>query len=131
MDEGDQQQADSPKVLVAKDEPLIRMDIAETLTDNGFHVLEASSGSEALQLIDDPDHVVLVITDVNMPGADGVDVALHARARHPDVPVLFVSARPDLLSSPRTPRPYSHLTKPFRTSDLLAKVSALLLGRGK
>lgn len=101
------------------------MDIVETLTDDGFNVLEASNGSEALKLIDDPDHVVLVVTDVTMPGADGVDVALRARSRHPDVPVLFVSARPDLLSLPRT-LPYSHLTKPFRTSDLLAKVRALL-----
>ena len=71
MDKDDKQQVDSPKVLVAEDEPLIRMDIAETLSDDGFHVLEASSGSEALRLIDDPDHVVLVVTDVNMPGADG------------------------------------------------------------
>lgn len=113
---------------MAEDEPLIRMDIAETLTEDGFHVLEASSGSEALRLIDDPDHVALVDTDVNMPGADGIDVALGARERHPELPVLFVSARPDLLSSPRTPRPFSHLTKPFRASDFLAKVGALLMG---
>ena len=90
MDKGDQQQADSPKVLVAEDEPLIRMDIAKTLTDNGFHVLEASSGSEALRLIDDPDHVVLVVTDVNMAGADGVDVAL----RVPATPTFLSSSSP-------------------------------------
>jgi DNA-binding response OmpR family regulator len=92
---------------VAEDEPLIRMDIVETLADDGFNVLEASEGSEALRLIDDPDHVVLVVTDVNMPGVDGIAVALHARERHPEVPILFVSARPDLLSLPRTPRPFS------------------------
>jgi DNA-binding response OmpR family regulator len=66
-----------------------------------------------------------------MPGVDGIAVALHARERHPEVPILFVSARPDLLSLPRTPRPFSHLVKPFRMPDLLAKVRALMTGRGQ
>ena len=129
MAKDDQPQPDGPKILVAEDEPLIRMDIVETLAIDGFQVLEASDGSEALRLIDDPDHVVLVVTDVNMPGVDGIDVAVRARERHPEIPVLFVSARTDLLSSPRTPRPFGHLTKPFKMPDLVQKVRALLLGR--
>lgn len=117
---------DTPRILVAEDEPLIRMDIVETLSDNGFDVLEASDGAEALRLIDDPDHVVLVITDVDMPGVDGIEVAARARERHPELFILFVSARPDLLSLLGAPRPFSHLTKPFSMFDLVAKVRALL-----
>lgn len=129
MGRDDQPQPDSPKILVAEDEPLIRMDIVETLAIDGFQVLEASDGSEALRLIDDPDNFAMVVTDVNMPGVDGIDVAVRARERHPEIPVLFVSARTDLLSLPRTPRPLSHLTKPFNMPDLARKVRWLLLGR--
>ena len=131
MDNDSQQKHVSAKILVAEDEPLIRMDLVEALAEDGFDVLEASDGSEALRLIDNPDHVVLVVTDVNMPGVDGIDVAVRARERHPKIPVLFVSARPDLLSLPRTPRPFSHITKPFKMADLIAKVRALLTGYGE
>ena len=116
-------------VLVAENEALIRMDIVDTLTEGGLRVMEAASGTEAVELIDDPDHVALVVTDINIPGIDGIDVSRHARSRHPDIPVLFVSARPDLLTAPRTPRPYSYLSKPFSIFELRAKVSALLAAR--
>ena len=102
------------RVLVADDEPAIRMLIVDTLEDAGFDVMTARSGDEALRLIVDPDHFDILITDINMPGADGLAVARGARARNPDVPVLFVSGRIDILkTSISVPVPHRYLAKPF------------------
>ena len=114
------------RVLVVEDEPLIRFLMVDTLQDAGFDVLEAPSGVEACRLIDNPDQVDLVVTDLNMPEADGIAVARKARARAPDVPVLFVSARSDLLKSLSAPRPYRYLAKPFSMAQFSAAVDELL-----
>lgn len=58
---------------------------------------KAHDGAEAFLLMEDPDFVDLVVTDYNMPGFNGVDVVRRARERHPAIPVLFVSARVDIV----------------------------------
>ena len=93
--------------------------IVDTLEDAGFDVMTARSGDEALRFIEKPDHFDILITDINMPGADGLAVARGARARNPDLPVLFVSGRIDLLrQSSSVPVPHRYLAKPFSLSAL-------------
>jgi CheY-like chemotaxis protein len=65
-------------VLVAEDDPVIGMALVETLEDAGYDVLEAQHGRDAIALIDDPDHVEQIVTNLNMPGHDGVEVASKA-----------------------------------------------------
>ena len=113
------------KALVAEDDPLIRMLMVETLQDAGYDVLEASDGVEAFRLMDDPDSVSLVVTDYHMPGFNGVDVARRARERHPVIPVLFISARVDILAGADAPEPYTALKKPFTMAELAAAVGKL------
>ena len=102
------------------------------MEEAGYDVLEAVSGVEACRLIDDrnridlPNHIDLVVTDLNMPEANGVVVAKRARAHIPGVPVLFVSARCDLLKSMSAPRPYSYLAKPFGMKQFSEVVDAFL-----
>ena len=80
------------RVLLVEDEVLIRLVTAEMLREEGFEVFEAKHGDEARALLDDPDSFDVLFTDVRMPGTlDGIDVALHARRRHPAIPVLVVS----------------------------------------
>ena len=75
------------RVLLVEDEFLIRLMTAEMLRDEGFEVFEAQHGDEARALLDDPDNFDVLFTDVRMPGTlDGIDVALHARVRHPATP---------------------------------------------
>ena len=105
---------------------MIRMLIAETLRDANFHVLEAASGTEAAILFDNPDRVSLVVTDLHMPGMDGIGLAIHARAQRPDVGLLFISARSDLLETSKTPKPYRFLSKPFSMTALVSAVSEML-----
>ena len=98
----------------------------DVLIDNDFDVLEASSGAQAIHLMDDPDHVQLVVTDLNMPEVDGIAVARHARAHHPDVPILFISGRPDLLVAGQPPQPFRYLAKPFGLVSFMTAVGGLV-----
>ena len=54
--------------------------------------MEAQNASEAIRILESQDHLDIVVTDVRMPGkGDGVDVAVHARARFPQIPVIMTS----------------------------------------
>lgn len=118
---------DNPKrILVVDDEPVVREVVVETLADAGHHVLEAPGGEAALRLLDDPDNVAALVTDLHMPGMDGVEPARRAREKRPEVSILFLSARLDVLGASDPPRPFSHLQKPFRLDDLRNAVARLL-----
>ena len=72
---------DLPPVLVAEDEALIRAALVEALQDGGYSVLEAESGSAAIEQLENVDHLRGLVTDIRMgAGADGWEVA--HRARH-------------------------------------------------
>jgi CheY-like chemotaxis protein len=81
-------------VLVVEDEILIRMALAEVLRDEGFVVLEAADADEALNVLGSPQHVDVILTDVNMPGShDGLALGRRARGARPHVKVIVVSGR--------------------------------------
>jgi CheY-like chemotaxis protein len=80
------------RVLLVEDEGLIRLITAELLRDEGFEVIEAWDGDEAVRLLDSSGSFDALFTDVQMPGTcDGIAVAVHARRRHPAIPVLVAS----------------------------------------
>ena len=111
---------------MADDDPGVRIVVVTALEDAGYDVLEARCGAEAIALIDDPDHVELVVTDLNMPGHDGVAVAAKARAANPDMLVLYITGRPDLLALRQPTGAYRRLDKPFTPARLAAIVSEML-----
>ena len=116
---------DAPRVLLVEDEALIRLVTAEMLRDEGFMVFEAQHGEEARVLLDDPDHFDVLFTDVRMPGTlDGVDVALHARRRHPIIPILVVSGyAAHLMSRLAVLDPAAvFISKPYNLAEVLAIV---------
>jgi DNA-binding response OmpR family regulator len=113
-------------ILIAEDESMIRGLIVDALTEAGYTVIEASNGTEALALLDRPDHVTLIVTDINMPGLNGIDMARAVRRDKPDLPILFASARGDLLGDSDLARPYNVISKPFRLDELVRRVQALL-----
>ncbi|WP_158742322.1 response regulator [Acidisphaera sp. L21] len=116
------------RALVAEDDAIVRMLMVDTLQEDGYEVLEAKDGTDAFRLMDSPDDVRLIVTDFHMPGFDGVEVARRARARHPAIPLLFVSARSDLLTAAGAPEPYTALRKPFTMAELSEAVSKLTDG---
>ena len=114
-----------PSVLVVDDEPDVRLVARLVLTSAGFDVIEASSGEEALSLLEAEPAPDAVLLDVRMKGIDGWETLrrLHSSSeRHMPV-VIFtadLSARND---APREWKDYEHfVTKPFEPDRLLEAV---------
>jgi CheY-like chemotaxis protein len=116
----------SERILVAEDDPVVRLLLVETLEEGGFDVLAAEDGTAALMLMDNPDHVDVLVTDINMGLFDGIDVAEQARRDHPAVKVLFISAYPEPLAAERVTGPYRFLAKPFTMADLRGIVDEMV-----
>jgi CheY-like chemotaxis protein len=79
-------------VLVVEDEALVRMAIADHLTDDGFEVLEASNADQAIAMLVRHSEIRLVFTDIDMPGGmDGLKLAAAVRERWPPIKVIVTS----------------------------------------
>jgi two-component system, response regulator PdtaR len=112
-------------VLVVEDEVLIRLDLAERLRAEGYSVIEASTGDEALSVMNTVSTVVLVISDVRMPGqTDGVGLAALVKQRSPSIKVVLISGHlPSLTMSAVAD---VALTKPINPALLVRHVKTLL-----
>ncbi len=79
------------KILIVDDDPHIRMLYKEELEDEGYDVLIASSGKEALEIFsnESPD---LVTLDILMPGMDGIEVLRRMKEKNPSLPVIMSTA---------------------------------------
>ena len=115
------------RVLVVEDETINREIMAEALADAGFRVDEADSADEALRLLD-ADGYQLLVTDIHMPGGmDGIDLAQEAHSAHPQMPIVFVTGRPDVLTRLKgSGIPGGSLAKPFGLEELVRVVSLLI-----
>lgn len=108
------------KVLVVEDEFLIRLTLSEALQDDGYDVLEASSADEAVEQIQSGQGIDLLMTDVQLPGKlNGWQLVEMARKSHPDLPVIFMTGRPDSVPTPVGPREMV-VAKPYLPSDICA-----------
>jgi putative addiction module CopG family antidote len=77
-------------VLLVEDDPLIRMDTAEMLEDDGLVVVEAGSAEDAMAALKTT-HVDVLVTDVNLPGLSGIELASKAREIRHDISVVFAT----------------------------------------
>ncbi len=105
------------RILIADDEPLIRVDLKELLEDLGHTVVaEAKNGKEALDLIDQetPD---LVILDIKMPEINGIDVAASISQQYPVI-ILTAYTERHLIERAREAGVMAYLSKPFREGDI-------------
>lgn len=110
-------------VLVAEDEALIRLDLVELLTEEGFDVVgQASDGEEAVKLARelDPD---LVIMDVKMPGMDGITAAQTiAEERIAPIVMLTAFSQRDLVERARDAGAMAYVVKPFDATDVIPAI---------
>ncbi|WP_183099126.1 ANTAR domain-containing response regulator [Nocardioides pelophilus] len=117
-------EAPAPRtVVIAEDETLIRMDLAEMLVEEGYDVVgQAGDGAKAVELAEElkPD---LVILDVKMPVLDGI-AAAEAIAGKRIAPVVMLTAfsQRDLVERARVAGAMSYLVKPFTQSDLVPAI---------
>jgi AmiR/NasT family two-component response regulator len=111
------------RVLVAEDEALIRLDLAEMLKEEGYEVVgQAGDGQEAVELADSlkPD---LVIMDVKMPRRDGIDAAREiAQKRIAPIVVLTAFSQRELVERARDAGAMAYLVKPFSATDLIPAI---------
>jgi two-component system, response regulator PdtaR len=111
------------RVLIVEDEALIRLDLAEMLTEEGFDVVgEAADGEEAVELASElrPD---LVIMDVKMPKKDGIEAASDIVADQiAPVVILTAFSQRDLVERARDAGAMAYLVKPFSKADLLPAI---------
>jgi DNA-binding response OmpR family regulator len=115
------------RILVVEDESLVRELMVEVLTEAGFEVDDADSADEADKLLD-IDGYKLLVTDIHMPGKlDGMELAQRSLKRKPGLPILFITARPDVLERLRTPTSIvSNIAKPFDLARMVAAVRQLI-----
>jgi DNA-binding response OmpR family regulator len=118
-----------PIVLVVEDDQLLLSIVEESLTDGGFDIVIATSGENAVELLDaSKGKYRALVTDINLgPGKmDGWEVARHAREVDPDFPVVYVSGdSAEEWASKGVPNSIM-LTKPFAPAQLVTAVSQLL-----
>lgn len=112
-------------ILIVEDERPVRGLIASILKKQGYRVLEAANGLEALELVKGDPSCRLVITDVIMPKMNGPELVNRLTAILPEVRVLFISG---YLGDALDPEglPHAFLQKPLTPQDLTKKVAALL-----
>jgi len=118
------------RVLLVEDDASVRRLSRRALEVAGFQVLEAEGGEQALRLAAD-DAPDVVVTDIVMPGMSGLELADRLAARHPGVPVLFVSGYAEDAAENRLALSTGRelLGKPFRPQQLVEHVRRLLESR--
>ena len=114
------------QILTVEDDERIRTAVRLALEDEGWDVVEARSGEEALDLFKRSDADVVLI-DIMLPGIDGFEVCRSIR-RSSDVPVVMVTARDDThdVVAGLEAGADDYLTKPFAIRELQARVRALI-----
>ncbi|MFT8243498.1 response regulator [Roseomonas sp. BN140053] len=113
-------------VLVLDDDDLVRATLVSILEAESWTVREASEANEAIALMSVPDCCRVLVTDLDLGTTlTGFDVVQHARQRLPELPVLYVTGRPWLLSGKVLDEHERALAKPFRSDQFVAAVRSL------
>ncbi len=117
------------RVVIAEDEAIIRLDLKETLQEEGYDVVgETGRGDEAVELVRqlEPD---LAILDIKMPGLDGLSAAREISGEKKSaVLILTAFSQRDLIEQARDAGALAYLVKPFQRSELIPAVE-IALGR--
>lgn len=126
----DSQAGGRRSVLLVEDEAALRELLSDALAECGFHVSAAGSGAEALASPALP-RAELLVTDLAMPGMNGLELARRARLRRPGLGVLLVTgfageAAEDDLAEARAGGPFAILRKPVTVEQIAAAIAGLL-----
>jgi len=108
-----------PKILVVDDEHLIRWSLEQSLLKQGYEVLTAASGEDALKMIQD-DAPELILLDIQLPGLDGLEVLEKTKEIDEDILVIMVTALGVLETAVKAMRmgAYDYINKPFNLDEL-------------
>ncbi|RON80554.1 response regulator [Pseudomonas fluorescens] len=114
----------APTILVVEDDNIVRMLIVDVLEELEFTVLEAVGSDQALEALKDAaKHIDLMMTDVGLPGMDGLELAKEARKFRPALPILFASGYAEGIQAPED---MHVIGKPFSIDQLRDKVKGII-----
>ncbi|MEQ8821630.1 MAG: response regulator [Sumerlaeia bacterium] len=119
-------------LLVAEDDPEMRALLSKVLTREGFSVTTAQHGQDAVDYLRNGVSCDLLITDIRMPGKDGIEVLREARQLRPGLKVVMITAFTDMEIYLEVIREgaFEYLTKPFKIPDLLDVVDRAMASSG-
>ncbi len=112
-------------ILIVDDDAHVRNLVSAAVTQEGFTVGTARNGREALAMLQRKGGWDVVITDLHMPGMDGLDLAREIADRDATLPVIMLSGDPDACSAPV----FAALSKPVDLDALLTTLDAALIRR--
>lgn len=118
-------------LLLVEDDDSVRHFLKQALEIQGYRVLEAGRGREALRILrDGKDPVQFVLTDMMMPEMGGVGLSMALREHWPDLPVLYMSGHPEdpFVHARLRERGGCFIQKPFSPFELARRVRAILDG---
>lgn len=112
-------------ILLVDDDDDLRQVISDFLEKRGHGVTAVSDGLKALLYLDG--HIDLLITDIHMPGLNGIDLLRTVRQRYPDLPVILMTAHGtlDTAIAALRHRAYDYLQKPIKLVELLEAINRL------
>ncbi|HMG54261.1 MAG TPA: sigma-54 dependent transcriptional regulator [Kofleriaceae bacterium] len=115
-------------VLLVDDEPGVLFTLSELLTERGHRVIEARSGDDALRKLEEAD---TVLTDLSMPGMDGLELVTHIAQRDPTLPVILLTAHGSerVAVAAMKQGAYDYLKKPFDIDEVAVVIERALEAR--
>ncbi|WP_295856244.1 GAF domain-containing protein [uncultured Xylophilus sp.] len=124
--------APAETVLVVEDEAVVRGLIVEVLAGLGYRALEAADGPSGLALLQSPQRIDLLVTDIGLPGLNGRQMADAARLLRPALPVLFMTgyAETAALAGGFLDHGMELITKPFAMDALAGRLRAMMAAGG-
>jgi len=119
------------KILVIEDEPSVRLGISYTLDEAGHKVFTEEDGVDGIKLFEKKDFDV-VITDLRLPGADGIEVLKSVKEISPDVGVIVITAFADVKTAVSAMKEgaYDYISKPFEPAELLVVIDKFKKQKG-
>ena len=115
-----------PRILLAEDDDSLRGFLARALERAGYEVMACADGEEAAAVLDqDWD---LLLTDIVMPGMDGIEVARQAAALHPELRIMFITgfAAVALAAGSQAPAGAKVLSKPIHLREIVSEVERMI-----
>ena len=118
------------RILLVDDEAMVRETLAAALEDAGYSVVTAADGAEALELLRSPVAVDILVTDLSMPGVDGLTVIRQAQRERPGLPAVLLTGYAghgaQLAVGESVSGAFSLLRKPTSAAQLVDRIEALL-----
>jgi len=121
------EQLDKSKILLVEDEENLALGLEYNLTAEGYKVSLAKDGREAIKYFDE-NEFDLIVLDIMLPYFNGFEIAKHVREKHPQMPILMLTARTQVEDRVKGLElgADDYLTKPFHLKELLLRIKGML-----